>query len=166
MFGIRPDPKHYVIRVHMDISKKYTGFFHDGLLIDIEHKNDKIIFLMQSAEITQKVMSEDMQLSDDHKILPENLALSKENCIVGKLHIENIKKITVDDQVYHGLLVKKYDDGEILDFQIDGCSVELSINWVDYPPKPEIDEFTTIRIEAEKISWENIPDWVESWGSN
>jgi len=128
----------------MDISE-YTDFFHDGSLIDIVHKNDKIELSMCSAEM-------------DEADLKEPIELSKSECIAGKLHIEGIKSIKIGATPLKGFLKKEYDDGQIFDFEIIGNTVSLAIQWVNYPRKPEVDFFSVITIEGQKIYWENIPD--------
>jgi hypothetical protein len=68
----------------MDISG-YTSFFHDGSLLGIKHEKDKIELSMSSAEM-------------DEEDLKEPIELSRDNRIVGKLHIEGVKNVTVDDE--------------------------------------------------------------------
>lgn len=128
----------------MNISE-YTAFFHDGSLIDIMHKNDKIELSMSSAEIDETDLKEPIELSID-------------DYITGKLHIEGVKTIKIDDQLLEGPLKKEYDDGQIFDFKIIANTVRLAIQWVNYPPKPEVDFFSVITIEGRNIYWENIPD--------
>ena len=128
----------------MDISK-YTAFFHDGSLIQIEHKNNKIELSMSSAEI-------------DSADLEEPIELSGNDCIVGRLHIEGITSIKIGNKLLTEPLKMEYDDGGIVNFKIIGNTVRLAIQWDNYPPKPAIDEFSVITIEGQKIYWENIPN--------
>lgn len=127
----------------MDISD-YTSFFHDGSLLEIKHENDKIELSMSSAEM-------------DEEDLKEPIVLSKDDRIVGKLHIEGIKNIIVDNERLEKSLKKEYDDGEIFHLEIVNNTVNLEIIWGNYPPNPEVDEFSEITIEAQKVYWENIP---------
>jgi hypothetical protein len=129
--------------------KKYTSFFHDGSVLDIQHVNDKMILSMESAEMDK----------DDIK---DDITLSKDDRIRGKLHIEKIKRIKLNKKLFLGTIKKTYDDGGIFDFEIKKNSVELSIDWVNFPPKTEVNDFSVIKIEAEKIWWENIPDLEDS----
>ncbi|PCI92276.1 hypothetical protein COB11_07770 [Candidatus Aerophobetes bacterium] len=133
----------------MDISK-YTAFFHDGSVMDIQHTEDKIVFFMASAEMDE----------DDIK---DDINLSKDNSIQGKLHIEGIKRVTVDDELLEKPLRKEYDNGHIFDFEITKNSIELSIDWINFPPKPQINEFSVINVDAKKIYWENIPNLEDSY---
>lgn len=128
----------------MNISK-YTGFFHDGSILDIQHRGDKIKFSMASAEMNEEDVKDD-------------IILSKNDSVQGKLHVEGIKNITINGKPFFGILKKIYDDGKILDFEITKSSVELSITWRNYPPKSKVDEFSAVKITAEKIWWENIPN--------
>jgi len=51
-----------------------------------------------------------------------------------------------------------YDYGSIFDFDIRNNQIELQISWRNVPQKPYVNDFSTIKIEAQKIWWENIPD--------
>lgn len=143
----------------MDISR-YVAFFHDGSIINIDHMNNCIKLTLQSAEIGKSDLPQNMSISENNVILPDNVQLSKQNYIVGILHIENVKCIKINNVIYSDTLIMHYDDADILDFEIKNNSVELSITWVNYPPKPQIDEFATILIEARNIYWENIPNFL------
>ncbi len=128
----------------MDISE-YTDFFHDGSLIDIEQKNDKIELSMSSAEMDEADLREPIELSESDRI-------------AGKLHIEGITSIKIGDKRLEEPLKRDYDDGRIFDFKIVNNTVRLAIQWVNYPPKPDVNFFSVITIEGQKIYWENIPD--------
>lgn len=128
----------------MDISK-YTSFFHDGGIDDIKHIENRMIISMESAEMDKNDINED-------------ITLSKYDTIQGKLHIEGIINITINEKPFSGVLKKIYDSGNIFDFELGKNYVKLLVSWGNYPPKSDIDDFSTIEIEAEKIWWENIPD--------
>ena len=128
----------------MNISE-YTAFFHDGSLIEIDHKNDKIELSMSSAEMDEEDLKEPIELSED-------------DCIIGKLHIEGVKSIIVNDELLEKPLKKEYDNGHIFDFEINDSTVTLAIQWVNYPRKPETNYFSVTTIEGTKIYWENIPN--------
>jgi hypothetical protein len=55
----------------------------------------------------------------------------------------------------------KYDSGNIFNLEIKKNKVEIAFSWVNFPPKPSVNDFSTIEIEAEKIWWENIPDLAD-----
>jgi hypothetical protein len=133
----------------VDISK-YTAFFHDGSIMDIQHIKNKIEISMASAEM------------DEEDVKDDNI-LSKDDSIQGKLHIEGIKSIEISGKPFSGIIQKLYDNGRIFDFVIMNNFVELLIDWVNFPPKPEINEFSIIKIEAEKIWWENIPNLADRY---
>ncbi|MBI2742620.1 MAG: hypothetical protein HYX48_01735 [Chlamydiales bacterium] len=128
----------------MDISK-YAAFFHDGSIMDVQHQGDKIEFFMASAEMAEE------DLEDD-------IALSRDESIQGKLCLEGIISVAIGDKPFKGTVKKAYDNGRIFDFEVTKSTVELSVEWVNFPPKPEENVFSVIKIEAEKIWWENIPD--------
>ena len=121
--------------------------FHDGCLIDIKHYKDNIEISMESAQI----------IYDD---LKDDLSLSTHNTLKGKLHIEKIKEIKVNNIPFFGEFKKLHDEGDIFAFDIQENKVILTICWEDHPPKntPGTDMWCTYGIEAETIYWENIPN--------
>ncbi len=123
----------------------YLPLFHDGAVFNIEHINANMTIFMHSAQVHK----EDLK----HKI-----ELSKYDRIKGKLHLEKIRMILINGLPFSGTLKMLGDKGGIFDFLLTKNMVELQIEWVNYPPKPSINEFSTIRIEAGQIWWENIPD--------
>jgi|HubBroStandDraft_4_1064222.scaffolds.fasta_scaffold315382_2 hypothetical protein len=125
--------------------KNYATFFHDGSIIAINHLRDEIIILMESAEV-------------DEEDIKDAIVLSKDDRIRGILHIKGIKNVKEDGRSYNGTVTMKHEDAEIFHFEMAQNKIELQIKWGAYPPKPRIEDFSTIEIEAEKIWWENIPD--------
>src|SRR3990167_9514624 len=126
----------------MDI-KKYTGYFHDGSILAIQHQKNNLVIFMQSAE-----MDEEDKLDD--------VIFSKKGSIRGKLHLEEVTSITEEDA---GNLIKfemKTEDAEIFDFKLNENQVEFQIIWDSIPVGKE--DFSVVKIEAEKIWWENCPD--------
>ena len=132
----------------MDI-RKYTGYFHDGGFIGMKTHEKNIELFLQSCEISSNK-------SIDKKIL------SKTNKIKGKLCLINVKWIKVDNKKGKKIPWKEYDDGEILDLEINNNTVFLLIEWANFPPKSRTNDIGKIEIEAEKIYWENIPDLPDS----
>lgn len=130
---------------NMDISI-YKDFFHDGSLLAIEHQGKVIVLSMKSAEV-------------DPEELPGDIALSSDDRIKGKLHISDVQNIEVDKKPFRGTLKKEYDSAEILDFEMEGYyTILLGISWENYPPHPNVNEFSTIKINAGKVWWENLPE--------
>ncbi len=128
----------------MDINK-YTGYFHDGGFIGAKRKENNMELFLRSCEIT-------LDEPIDRKILSEDSALK------GKLHLIGIRWIKVDDKENKEIPWKEYDDGEILDLEVDKNKVFLLIEWTNYPPKTRVNDIGTIEVEADKVYWENIPD--------
>lgn len=129
-----------------DISK-YQDFFHDGDLKAIEHKKNKVILTMTSAEMDEEDLVTDIKLSNEDPF----------TCLRGKLHIEGIRRIFINKKPFKGILKKEHDNIEIFDLLIEKNEVKLSIEGTNYPPNPDKEDFFVIQIEANKIYWENIP---------
>jgi hypothetical protein len=129
--------------------KKYADFFHDGILYSITTFNDGCNMKMSSAEL----------VSDD---IETGMKLSMKNTIVGFLHLSGIKHILIDSN--HrclGDFFKEFDEGTILDFEFSDTEIDLGIQWENYPPKPWTNKFSTIKIKADRIWWENIPNLID-----
>lgn len=135
--------------ISMDI-KKYTGYFHDGGFIGATRKKNNIELFLRSCEIS-------LEEPIDRKIL------SKDNALKGKLYLNDVKSIKVDDKENKEIPWKEYDDGEILDLKIDSNKVFLLIEWTNFPPKTRVTDVGTVEIEAQKIYWENIPDLSDDY---
>ena len=84
----------------MNISK-YD--FHDGYVIDLKHINNKIKISMESAEISDEELKDDIILSDH-------------STIKGKLHMERIKNIRINNKDYLENFLKIHDKGNIYSF--------------------------------------------------
>lgn len=125
--------------------QKYLNEFHDGSLIDIEHIDQNCVISLESAEMDRSDMKDDMPLSE-------------RGTIKGKLHLENILSIKINESPFQGKLKLQYDYGSIFDFEIRNNVVELQISWRNAPQKPDVNDFSTIIIQARHIWWKNIPD--------
>jgi len=126
---------------------KYTSYFHDGGMIDIQYEknNSEMVFSMESAEIGSEIVVDDIPLSEYRTIK-------------GKLHLVGFKNVKVDDKIVSGVMKMKYDAGDIFYFKIEKNEVTLQIAWENFPPKPETNDFSEFKIEYEDLYWENIPD--------
>lgn len=121
--------------------KKYTSYFHDGSVISIKQENNKIEILMESAEIPSEWNI-------------TNIPLSSYKTITGKLTLFGVKSISVNDSQVKQIN-QNHDDGEVLRFRIDENTVDLAIEWCDYPPKERKFQFEHIVIQASQIEWKN-----------
>ena len=128
--------------------EKYIPYFHDGSIIAMEHTHNEITISMQSAQI-------------DKEDLKDKIELSKYQRIKGKLHIRHPRSILVDGKELTGILKMHFDKGNIFDFIWHDKFVELQIAWTNFSPKKSTNEFSVIRIEADDIWWENIPDLLD-----
>jgi hypothetical protein len=126
--------------------EKYTDFFHDGAIREVQNINGKLQLSMESAELIPE-WNED------------NIFLSKRATICGKLFLEGIKTIKEDDcSLLEEFKVKEsYKRATILDFEIKHNLILLVVFWAKHLPKYEESQIYKYEIEAEKIYWENIP---------
>ena len=131
--------------VELTIIKKYLDEFHDGALLGIERQGQDYILSLESAEM-------------EHSDMKDQLMLSKRGTIKGKLHLESVEFITINDSKVHDELKMKYDYGSIFDFDIQNNIMEIQVSWRNAPPKNYVNDFSTIVIKAKNIWWENIPD--------
>lgn len=127
----------------------YGGYFHDGSIIDIFHDNSTLVLSMDSAEI-----------SPEENL--DNILLSEQRTIKGKLHLEGVESITESEtegeKAVHGHLKMLQDFAEILHLKIHGTTVKLGLEWVNLPPKKAVSAYSFYTIKAKKVWWENIPD--------
>ena len=130
--------------------EKYTGYFHDGGLIGVKRKKNNMELFLRSCEISSEEPI-------DRKIL------SEDNALKGKLCLEGVKWIKVDNKENEEIPWKDYDDGEILDLEIDNNKVFLLVEWKNWPPKPSTRDVSKIELEAEKFYWKNIPDLSDDY---
>ncbi|MBS0622176.1 MAG: hypothetical protein JSR80_04370 [Verrucomicrobia bacterium] len=121
---------------------EYIGLFHDGGLESISHARDEIKLRIVSAEILP-------EWNKDHLILDEY------KCISGTIVCRGINAINLNGNPYIRKLLFPYDSGEILDFDLNNGIVEMGINWTNYPPHPEIQDYWALRIKAKQIIWQD-----------
>ncbi len=126
---------------------KYTSYFHDGLLIDIEYgkNNSELILTLESAEV-------------DPENIKDHIILSKENRIKGRLFLKGVKNIHTNGKQILTPLKMNYDSGDIFRFKIKGDEVFFHIIWINYPPKKSVDVCSSVVINQTNLVWENIPN--------
>lgn len=120
----------------------YASYFHDGEILDITHYNNEIEMTLVSAEIDPKLIN-DIRLSKDKKLK-------------GKLHIKGIRSILNNGKEFKGQLKMFFSDNDLLHLKISKTVVLCEIGWRGRN-SGEID-FSDFEIHATKIWWENIPD--------
>jgi|694.fasta_scaffold93698_7 hypothetical protein len=121
------------------------AYFHDGAILNIVSQENNLDLWMESSELEEE--------------WPTDFKLTVNKTIRGILHVMNIKKIEINNNLYDGKLAFIHDEGEILKLEIKNNKIcLLNIIWSDFSPKSLLNKFETIRIEAENYEWENIPD--------
>ncbi len=91
-----------------------SSLFHDGSIIAINHTENEITISMESAEM-------------DEEDITDDVALSKDDRIRGRLHIEGVKSLKENNQHYPDVLRMKYEDAEIFHFEINQNKVEFQM---------------------------------------
>jgi hypothetical protein len=114
------------------------SYFQEGTIVDILHKGKEMKLLLKSVELDQDEVEDDVTLSEDHTLS-------------GTLCLEGISGIYIDDEPFEGVLTKIYDLGTIAELEFFENGIELQVHWVNFPPKKEMNTFSLIEIEADKV---------------
>jgi hypothetical protein len=101
--------------------------------------------VMESAEMHEEDIVDDLILSKDDRIL-------------GCLHIEGIKNITEDDKETTTKIEMKFPDAEIFRFRLGSNSVKFHILWFTIPANSGVNDYSDLEITADRIWWENLPE--------
>ena len=125
----------------MDIAR-YTSYFHDGEILDIKHINNNIEMTLKSAEVDATIVND--------------VLLSADNRINGKLHIIGVKLILNNGVEFNEKLKLLFHDNDLLHVKINESVVFCEIGWRG-TNLGEVD-FSDLEIHATSIWWENIPD--------
>lgn len=134
--------------VELVIFKKYLHEFHDGALLAIERSGQGYIFSLESAEM-------------DRSDMKDGISLSKRGTIKGKLHLEDVQYVKINELMFQDELKMIYDYGSVFDLNIQNDIVELQVSWRNVPQKPYVNDFSTIVLKSKNIWWENIPDLID-----
>lgn len=130
----------------ISIISRYAGYFHDGSIRNIERDKNGFVISMESAQI-----------------LPEwewnkkMIQLSKHETIAGKLHLNEISMILINEKE-NCKLEMIYDRGSIFDLEIDKKGVKIEVIWKQYIPIKQETGVVQIEVTAKDIAWENIPN--------
>ena len=125
----------------MDIAR-YTSYFHDGEILDIKHINNNIEMTLKSAEVNATIVND--------------VLLSADNRINGKLHIIGVKLILNNGVEFNEKLKLLFHDNDLLHVKINESVVFCEIGWRG-TNLGEVD-FSDLEIHATSIWWENILD--------
>lgn len=125
----------------MDIAR-YTSYFHDGEISEITHTKNNIEMVLKSAEVDPTIVND--------------IPLSKDNRIQGKLHIMGIDTILNNGHEFKKKLHLILPDNDLLHLKIKENTVLCEIGWRG-ARLGEID-FSDLEIHAAHVWWENLPD--------
>ncbi|MDE3055957.1 MAG: hypothetical protein KGI80_04625 [Verrucomicrobiota bacterium] len=122
----------------MDISK-YTSYFHDGSIILIERKDNKIVISMESSEL------------DPEEV--QNISLTKRHTIKGDLYFSDVKEISINGN-YCDKKISRFNDYEIMHLEVSNKSATIEVfSWGGGDVKSQ--DYATLIIEADHIYWDN-----------
>lgn len=125
---------------------KYEKEFHDGNLINIEHKDQNLILTIISSELEPGIVE------------TNNIEISFDNRIKGKLHLKEITKILKWGKDFQGPLNMFSDYASIYYLKFYEGGVILSVIWERYFPRFQELKNDKFQIEAKKIYWESLPN--------
>ncbi|MFZ4772656.1 MAG: hypothetical protein ACOYK9_01535 [Chlamydiia bacterium] len=117
--------------------KKYGGYFHDGLLYDIQIKDSDILLFIESAQM-------------DPDEFEKGFKLTKDNLLKGILCLKNVTKVFVNRKLSDHSLSMISECAEIYDLFIEDNKVEVNISWSKYDDK-SFDDFTSNEIYCERV---------------
>jgi len=120
---------------------RYVAFFHDGEILKILHKEDSILLILKSAEISEN-MQQDFILSKDHRL-------------VGILHLDKVSSIIEDNNPLLKTMHLKLPENDILHLEILPDKVLCEIGWRGFLSQQD---YSSYEITAQSIRWENIPN--------
>ena len=78
-----------------------------------------------------------------------------------KLHLDGVVSIYENEKPFFLDLTMLHDTAGILHLKILDSTVILDLEWVNFPPHPEVTAYSFFKIQAKKIWWKNIPDLVD-----
>jgi len=123
---------------------EYASYFHDGSIIHIDHLDSTILISMETSELSEEDLHDDVELSE-------------QNALKGILHLENVKSLSVDGSPLYTKLAMLADEANILRFEFAKNKVRFFVEWINFPPKKEINLYSDIIIEFDNFFWENSP---------
>ena len=121
----------------------YADYFHDGRVFEINHNGKNVVIFMESAEL-------------DTEDLMGDVKLTKDDCLKGKLHIEGVRSIKINDADFFDQIKKIPESNDLLHFGIKEGKVLLEVGWLEI--NPTCYNLSAFEIQAEKIWWENLPE--------
>ncbi|CDR33193.1 hypothetical protein [Criblamydia sequanensis] len=125
---------------------KYEMEFHDGNLINIEHKDQNLTLTIISSELKTRIVDID------------NIKVSFDNRIKGNLHFDEVTKILKWGKDFQGPLNMFSDFASIYYLKFYEGGVVLSVIWERYFPRFQELKNDKFQIEAKKIYWESLPN--------
>ena len=93
--------------------------------------------------------------------MKDKIILSRRGTIKGKLHLEDVQYVKINELMFQDELKMQYDYGSIFDLNIKNDIVEMQVSWRNSPKKPYVNDFSTIILKVKNIWWENIPDLLD-----
>ena len=119
---------------------KYSSYFHNGKITNILRFGGHINVLLSSSKINPIIM-------------PDNISLSLDNTIEGRLHFEKLQAFNIDGKPCADIFEMAYDLGKIVSLELEEGRCCLQVIWENNPPKPQVEILANIEIKANYICW-------------
>ncbi|MFZ4772726.1 MAG: hypothetical protein ACOYK9_01895 [Chlamydiia bacterium] len=116
--------------------KKYTGYFHDGDLNNIQTDGQDIRLFIESAQLDQEEFEPGFSLNEDDRIQ-------------GILYLKNVSKIQINDKISEKPLHVISECGEIYKLKLNDKQFTLVMEWVKFTDKT-FREFMVYEISFEE----------------
>jgi hypothetical protein len=126
------------------IRSNADSYFHDGEVMQIENINNTFSFWVYSAEL----FPEDV---------PEPFNLGEINNLVGKIHVSDIRYITINGKSVNTIESNHLTTGNISNLELNKNCLKIELLPEFHAPGEYKDRrWTEIIIEMNKVRWENL----------
>ncbi len=88
-------------------------------------------------------------------------------CTTGMTHVLKMTNTSsFDNELLNNNLKMMADVAGILNFDLNKNKIRFFVEWINYPPKNQIEKYSDLQIESDKIYWENNPNIFDPFGKN
>ncbi|MBF5058913.1 hypothetical protein [Candidatus Neptunochlamydia vexilliferae] len=139
MIGLGPKHPTPIDARCVDI-RKYLEFFERGEILGVIYKGDKVFLTLESSYINPKAV-------DNRTILSKNCTLR------GKLVLQRVESYCLDNKKTQPPKKQLFAGGKIVKLELKQTVAEIVFEYKEQSIKKRV----AVKIEAQKIYWENLP---------